>query len=331
MSAWGELNPGGRSGAAEALEGRPRREVLEQAAEWLALLSSGGATAEDHSRLAHWRAAHPTHENAWLRAQALLGTLEGLPPALARPSLGRTVSASRRNALKRLVLAALLAPGAVVLVREAPWQPWLAEYRSGTGELREVALRGGGLLTLDTASAANVQVEGQSCRIELVAGRVFVACPAGEAITLASAGGELRTWGASFSASLRDRATDVEVFDGRVALHPAQGVAQELAAGKAARLGAAGVEAPRDTAAAAAAAAWRQGMLVAEGMRLDVLLAELSRYRRGWLRCAPEVAALEVAGAFPLLDTDRALALLQASLPVRVRSVGPYWVQVAAA
>lgn len=72
--------------------------------------------------------------------------------------------------------------------------------------------------------------------------------------------------------------------------------------------------------------AWTDGMLVAVDMRLDAFLAELSRYRRGYLRCDPAVAALRVSGTYPLGDVDAILAVLPHALPVT--SVTRYWVSV---
>lgn len=64
--------------------------------------------------------------------------------------------------------------------------------------------------------------------------------------------------------------------------------------------------------------AWLRGLPPAERMRLDALLAELSRYRPGILRCGETVAGLRVTGSFQLDDTDAALALLAQALPVRI-------------
>ncbi|WP_295176418.1 hypothetical protein [Variovorax sp. SCN 67-20] len=78
------------------------------------------------------------------------------------------------------------------------------------------------------------------------------------------------------------------------------------------------------------AAAWTDGTLVVERMRLADFLGELGRYRGGVLRCDPEVGGLLVSGAFPLADTDAVLAMLEETLPVRLRSMSRYWVTVAA-
>ena len=44
---------------------------------------------------------------------------------------------------------------------------------------------------------------------------------------------------------------------------------------------------------------------MADRMPLAEVLAELARYRRGLLRCDPQLARLAVSGAYPLLDLRR--------------------------
>ena len=44
------------------------------------------------------------------------------------------------------------------------------------------------------------------------------------------------------------------------------------------------------------------------------------------LRLDPTLAGLKVSGSFPLTDTDRALAALERSFPLRVVRRSDYWV-----
>lgn len=76
--------------------------------------------------------------------------------------------------------------------------------------------------------------------------------------------------------------------------------------------------------------AWTDGMLVAAHMRLGDFLAELGRYRRGQLNCAPGVADLLISGTYLVDDSELILDLLEISLPVRVKRFTRYWVTVEA-
>jgi transmembrane sensor len=61
---------------------------------------------------------------------------------------------------------------------------------------------------------------------------------------------------------------------------------------------------------------------------LAELLADLSRYRTGVLRCDPRIANLRVSGAFPIDNTDLALAALESGFSLRVNRYSRYWVNV---
>jgi transmembrane sensor len=68
-------------------------------------------------------------------------------------------------------------------------------------------------------------------------------------------------------------------------------------------------------------------MLLADQMRLDELVTELSRYRNGLVRVDPSVAALRVSGAFPIGDSERTLDMLVSTYPVdAVQRLRGYWI-----
>lgn len=73
---------------------------------------------------------------------------------------------------------------------------------------------------------------------------------------------------------------------------------------------------------------WAEGRLVISDWPLDQLLTELGRYRPGLLGCDPQVAGLRLSGAYPLDDTDRALAAIARAVPVEVVSRTRYWVRL---
>jgi transmembrane sensor len=74
--------------------------------------------------------------------------------------------------------------------------------------------------------------------------------------------------------------------------------------------------------------AWSRKLLIATQMRLGDFLQELGRYRHGHLACDPALANLRLVGSYPLGDTDHALDMLQATLPVQVKRTLPWWVTV---
>ena len=77
--------------------------------------------------------------------------------------------------------------------------------------------------------------------------------------------------------------------------------------------------------------AWRQGSIIAINRPLGELLADLSRYRRGVVRCDSRIADLKISGAFPIDNTDLALAALQSGFALTINRYTPYWVTVSGA
>ena len=75
--------------------------------------------------------------------------------------------------------------------------------------------------------------------------------------------------------------------------------------------------------------AWTRGMLVVDNARLADVVAELGRYRSGYLGVDKRVADLRITGSFPLHDTTLALNALVPTLPVQIEQHTPWWVSVA--
>lgn len=313
--------------------------AAREAAQWLVRLQTEEHSAAQQQALGRWRAADPCHEAAWLRAEGLLLQLNqtkagragaaGIGP-LSATALRQAHHAQRRAATRMLAVAIVAGPAALAAWRLAPWQGWAADVRTATGERREINLPDGGRLLLDTASAADIVYTADSRRIVLQTGALWVQTApdaAGRPFYVQTPQGTARALGTRFSVCTQDDTTRVAVAQGAVELRPARGgVPVRIDAGQQASTTqeAASTATGRD----AEADGWIEGVLYAEKMPLGAFIAELSRYRRGLLRCDPAVAHLPVSGAFQLADTDAALTALAASLPVRVEVRTRWWVTV---
>src|SRR5262245_7698022 len=115
--------------------------VLDQAFEWLVVLWSGVATPQDHEACARWREAHADHERAWQQVQSIDRKLDVIrrdvgSQALKRPAA--SVSASRRRLLKGLAALAIGVAATYAVRRTATWQYYTADYRTRTGESRNI-------------------------------------------------------------------------------------------------------------------------------------------------------------------------------------------------
>jgi transmembrane sensor len=311
--------------------------VLDQAAHWFVRLASGQASVGDRDALTLWRAANPEHERAWQRLQGMEQTLRGgasaMPAPLARAALGGAVDQSRRRALKTLALAGAVGSAALWTRQQGLWQHWSADYRSGVGEQRALVLADGTQVLLNTDSAIDVRFDDTQRRLILRSGELRVITahdPRNRSFIVATGDGTLRPLGTRFTVRRLDgeRQTRLGVSEGAVEVRPHDAAAAPLLvqAGQQTVFSAAGALPPQPL--DEAAVSWTDGTLSAERMRLGDFLAELGRYRPGRLHCDPAVAGLRLTGSYPLKDTDRILAAVQQTLPVKVSSFTRYWVNV---
>lgn len=73
---------------------------------------------------------------------------------------------------------------------------------------------------------------------------------------------------------------------------------------------------------------WTKDILSFSDKPLGEVIATLTRYRNGVLRCDPAVAGLRLSGTFPLKNTDAILNVIAQTLPVKIQSITRYWINI---
>lgn len=316
----------------------PSHRVLEEAAHWFAALRCGEPDETQRDAWREWLARSEEHGRAWLYVERI-GQRFGAVQASGAPgaALGALEAVRHRRLGRRQVLGSLAGLGVSGLLGYLAWRQgalpefamaWMADYRTATGEIREVRLADGSRLWLNTASAVNADFDTRRRRIVLVSGEILLqtAADARRPFLVDTAHGRLRALGTRFSVRVGDAGTLLAVYGGAVEIAAAGGARQVVPAGRQARFTGEAIAAlqPADR----ARQAWTDGVLLARNITLGELLGELARYHRGHLGVAPEVAHLRVLGSYPLRDPDRALAMLEAVLPVTVHRPLPWWVSI---
>lgn len=316
--------------------------TLEQAAEWYAVFRSGKVKDEERLRWENWLAADAGHREAWARVEAIsdgVAVVKVAPDAASSALHAASQLRKRRKLLKTLALAALTSGLGWQLARQDEVRATLAgvgaTYRTGVGESRQVVLADGSRLWLNTGTAMDVRFDDVQRLLVLHHGEILIETqpdsrhPA-RPLIVRSRHGSMRALGTRFAVRQFDEHTQLGVSHGRVEVTPldARSSARVIDAGQDVRFSRSGI-APA-SGLPATREAWTQGMLIVQDQPLEQFLAELSRYRHGYLGCDPAIAGLRVVGAFPLRDTDQALAMLEAALPVQARSVMPWWVTLKA-
>ncbi|CAM3354919.1 FecR domain-containing protein [Bordetella flabilis] len=316
-------------------------DVIREAARWLVRLHSGEAGPEDHAALERWRRTDPRHELAWQRAECLSREFGAIPPRLGVPVLTRRSGLNRRALIKTLAVLGTALPVGWLVYRDAAWFMGEGAYRTAVGESRDLLLADGSRIQLNTSTDLQVRYSDAARLLQLRRGEIYIqtaadAQAAARPFLVDTAMGRLRALGTRFVVKqVTGDETCLSVLEHRVEVTlRSDGSRRIVDPGKEIRFTAAGFRTPpvarpsTDARAAADPPGWTRGVLQADDMRLDAFLDELSRYRRGVIRCDPDVAALKVSGVFRLADTDHILAVVGQTLPVRVLWHTRYWVTV---
>jgi transmembrane sensor len=324
--------------------------IVDEAIAWCVKLEFGEPAPDTRAAFADWLRKDPRHAVAWQRLQTLGGEFARVPPALALNTLdaaaalrrqARGTHARRRTALKVLGSAGLAFCAGWVARDAAPWQRWLADAATATGEQRTLRLDDGSQLTLGTDTGIRIAFAGTRRTIELRRGEILVTTGHDGDVAARTGNprpfrvrtpyGDVRALGTRFVVRLDEGQARVSVQEGAVALHPSDGQPPDEST-PIARPGQTWLL--RADAAEPAPAptfrpdGWAEGVIEGRNMRLADLLAELSRYRVGHIACDPGVANLPVTGTFHLADTDNTLRFLAQTLPVRLVYRTRFWVGV---
>ncbi|MGE8150285.1 FecR domain-containing protein [Pseudomonas vancouverensis] len=308
-------------------------QALEEAAEWLIRMSEGELADGERSEWERWQVSTPERHRAWARAQLLQSKLGGLPPTLAMSALDRPRSPERRAALGKLALLLAVVPAGWGSWKMIEAQQWSADYRTAVGQRRELNLADGSQVTLNTATAIDVLFDANQRLIRLREGEILVQTAADNApqsrpFLVSTRQGLMQALGTRFTVRELGERTHLAVLEGavRIELAERKDVAPLIInAGQQTDFSSRHFGQP--ISADASVSAWRQGMLMADNLRLADFVAELARYRSGFLRCHPAVADLRISGAFPINDTQRTLNMLVQTYPlVATGRLSGYWV-----
>lgn len=296
---------------------------LEEAAVWFAELAADEVDPVTERAWERWLQADSRNAVAWARVEEISARFTGLP-ASGRMALARRESLGRRRALKVLGLA--LGGLALGWTRPDDWRlAQGADLSTAVGEIRAFDLAAGVRVWLNTDSQLARGATADHWR--LLRGEALFESRGGTApMVLEATPGRVRFLAGCCAVQARDEGLEVAAYRGALQLLPRQARPESLTQGTRALMTATAVQplGPVDP----GRQLWRQGRLVVDDWSLAALVAELGRYRPGLLTCTATVAHLRVVGSYPLADTDRALAALADSLPVRVERRLPWWVQI---
>lgn len=314
-----------------------KREALG----WVQLLTSGEVTVEDGEALAAWRHRSSAHEQAFLEASRMWKAFRPAGKLLrtdgqASAGLVHLHRAQRPAVSRRLVLGGGGLAAASVAVYAVAWPPFhlwpsldelRADYRTGTGEQRELALTHGLTVRLNTQTSLAVEaIKGPTDQLTLIAGEAsFTSAPAAGRPLIVTAGeGRILARAAQFDIRcLGDSAKQpvrVMCTEGDVQIkHQSQTIS--LTAGQQVQYGIDGIG-PVAAANVEAVSAWQRGVLIFRSTPLSAVIDEVNRYRPGRVILLNEaLARTPVSGRFPIDRMDEILGQIETTFGARFHSL----------
>jgi len=321
-----------------------------EALEWLVALHEDPGDADLHSRFEAWRAGDPSRAWAWAEATEVYGAIGQTPPVhtarwaslpgtgggdragtrRARPSPG---PATRAPARRRLVaglaasaaavaIATVLAPGALIGLQ--------ADYRTGVGEVRQVRLEDGSVVSLGPDTALGVDYAADRRQVRLLRGQAWFDVQHNPARPFRVRARDVETTvlGTAFEVDTAADVSTVAVQRGLVGVSPLDGAPTErVPAGHA-------VTIARDGTLTRAAitpdrvATWRDGQLVVENGSIGEVVAALKPWSRDRILVRGSVlAGKRVTGVYDLRDPDAVVEALAVAYDLETTRITP-WILV---
>ncbi len=326
----GKMNSGGDKG----VELDPlRREALG----WVQHLTSGQVTRADADALKHWLEQSPDHETAFAEASGLWKNIGPAGHNLRVRGQASSQLASRHRVISRRAVlagglaAAASAAGAYAIVRPpfALWPSWAeitADYRTATGEQRDLALDHVAI-RLNTQTSLSIRPPvGQADQVRLISGEASFATASKSARSLVvlAAGGraiaqnarfDVRHIGANDGSSIcvvcLAGSVRVEQHASNAIIGPGQQLSYDADV-----LGLAVAVDP------AIATAWQHGTLIFRFTPLAEVVDEINRYRPGRVILLNDALGRSpVSGRFRIDHMDEIFARIEEAFGAKVRTL----------
>jgi transmembrane sensor len=271
--------------------------LSEQASVWVTLLMSGRATADDAEALQRWRGRSPAHRQAFAEAKLLWDVLGPASEAVSKRMVPSGVLAgamhtplgTRHRLARRAFIGGALAASAAAVAyvgSKPPFGFWpsvdelRADYRTGIGEQRQLALTNDISLILNTQTSIDLRnVSTEARRIELVAGEAAIVTKGGRPLSVIAAGGWAKSSAARFDVRRDGTVVRVTCLDGNVEVG-CRDRSVTVISGQQVAYDASGLQ-QVETVDISSATAWQRGQLIFRHEPFARVIEEVNRYRPG--------------------------------------------------
>jgi len=334
--------------------------IRNQALAWSARVAGEAVTDAEREDFERWRQSDVRHREAFEQHQRLLQAAAGLRhlehlvdlrPERASVLLRAKRARARTRILFATAATVLLAVGAFALQLH-----WSGRYSTDIGEVRDVRLADGSVVTLGAHSSIEVALSRDTRRVTLKSGQAFFAVAHDVSRPFFVDAGDVvvRVVGTQFDVSRGPEGrVRVDVLQGKVQVTPSvtngdagtaltaaahdrvtgSAIALNLLAGDRVLATPQQIPVKLPDPAVVAAGAWRSGRLSYASARLVDVVDDLNRYYgAGIVLKSPSLADMSITTSFRVENLRQFLLHLPSVLPVEVtiRPDGAVWLQASA-
>ncbi|UJO99916.1 MAG: FecR family protein [Nitrosomonas sp.] len=290
--------------------------LSEQAAQWAICLSDNQISNEQRANFEAWLAQDPRHRIAFEQVDHLW---HSVTPRKQRSYTG----------IKTLLSIALLLGGLYGL----PLAEWLADESTGVGEVRRITLADGSRITLDSDSAADIVFDMRQRRIILQRGRLLAEVAPDSLHTprpfiVENRDGTAKALGTRYIVEQTGHDSIVNVIESEVAVanHTRPDQTVTLQSGQSLRFDKQNLRQPETM--SPFAASWIEARLVYQDAPLTQVIADLARYRKGFMRINEAAGQLRFTGVLPADDPEAALSILENALPIQTKRHSKWFIRI---
>lgn len=301
--------------------------LSDQAIEWVILLHSGSATEADKQQACEWQNRSPAHQQAYQEAEQLWQEMgQAIQPAKRIPQ--------KTNKLPRVAIGLATSILITVLISQffTITDFWLSDYHTAVGEQQNITLSDGSQVILNTDTALKIDWQADKRHIKLLHGQAqfTVAKDVNRPFEVETDDAVVKALGTVFDVLDEKLDTRVTVVEHAVSIKAPQDADYDtnmrIEAGQQARYSRNNRLEKLETINLKQNTAWQRGKLLVKNQALAEVIADLNRYYPGKILLTDDkLSQLRVSGAFPLNDYLTVMAMLEQSLPLKIRHI-THWV-----
>jgi transmembrane sensor len=287
------------------------QQIDQEAADWAARVDRG-LSAEEQSALDIWLDEDSRRTGAYGRIRAIALQTERIAALGPVHSPGEFIQAEYRGVSRRRMLTAAgaIAAGLVGVGATGWYLLGRGRYVTRKGEVRQLALGDGSVVTLNTATDLALRIDAHDRKVEMTSGEALfdVARDPSRPFVVIAGNTKVRVLGTSFVVrALPGQPVDVLVRKGVVEVShkdvespPRRLTANMRAISPIAAEGVpAGIAVTEMTEATTLRAlAWREGHIDFEGETLEQAVTEFARYSDTQITVDPDLAREQIAGVY---------------------------------